>query len=328
MLVEFYDEPFTPRMIGSVPAAYLLTGVGMWEMFRVLRERSHNLTSPVFRIFRENETWLTPVLGMVVGGLILILGAHTYRTYFQEWAAAPAARRLSYDALLGELAQELNTQPSNTDMVYLLPGNIWREDLSWNCTFRFFFQGDASGYVLPVDDSRLPQKIKSRLAAAENVSVVKVVEWDSDSAGIEDDIVTFDFLLRKYGRYAGSDEMEGFRVHNYTDITLQLPWTFYEQLESPTVHYDWGISLLGIALGLGEEQLSVQQPFELNQDRSLWGVLQWQTTPSLDIDYSTSLRLYNDEGRRVYQKDEPLSSATTYTPNGQWPPGEIFYSLH
>ena len=91
MLVEFYDEPFTPRMIGSVPAAYLLTGVGMWEMFRVLRERSHNLTSPVFRIFRENETWLTPVLGMVVGGLILILGAHTYRTYFQEWAAS--ARR-------------------------------------------------------------------------------------------------------------------------------------------------------------------------------------------------------------------------------------------
>ena len=158
--------------------------------------------------------------------------------------------------------------------------------------------------------------------------MVKVVEWDSDSAGIEDDIVTFDFLLRKYGRYAGSDEMEGFRVHNYTDITLQLPWTFYEQLESPTVHYDGGISLLGIALGLGEEQLSVQQPFELNQDRSLWGVLQWQTTPSLDIDYSTSLRLYNDEGRRVYQKDEPLSSATTYTSDVQWPPGEIFYSLH
>ena len=328
MLVEFYDEPFTPRMIGSVPAAYLLTGVGMWEMFRVLRVRSHNLTSPVFRIFRENETWLTPVLGMVVGGLILILGAHTYRTYFQEWAAAPAVRRVSDDALLGELAQELNTQPSNTGMVYLLPGNIWRGDLSWNCTFRFFYQGDASGYGLPVDDSRLPQKIKSRLAAAENVSVVKVVEWDSDSAGIEDDIVTFDFLLRKYGRYAGSDEMEGFRVHNYTDITLQLPWTFYEQLESPTVHYDGGISLLGIALGLGEEQLSVQQPFELNQDRSLWGVLQWQTTPSLDIDYSTSLRLYNDEGRRVYQKDEPLSSATTYTSDVQWPPGEIFYSLH
>ena len=328
ILVEFYDEPFTPRMIGSVPAAYLLTGVGMWEMFRVLRERSHNLTSPVIRIFRENETWLTPVLGMVVGGLILILGAHTYRTYFQEWAAAPAGRRLSYDALLGELAQELNTQPSNTGMVYLLPGNIWRGDLSWNCTFRYFFQGDASGYGLPVDDSRLPQKIKSRLAAAENVSVVKVVEWDSDSAGIEDDIITFDFLLRKYGRYAGSDEMEGFRVHNYTDITPQLPWTFYEQLESPTVHYNGGISLLGIALGLGEEQLSVRQPFELNQDRSLWGVLQWQTTPSLDIDYSTSLRLYNDEGRRVYQKDEPLSSATTYTSDVQWPPGEIFYSLH
>ncbi len=72
----------------------------------------------------------------------------------------------------------------------------------------------------------------------------------------------------------------------------------------------------------------MRQPFELNQDRSLWGVLQWQTTPGLDVDYSTSLRLYNEEEGRVYQKDEPLSSATTYIPNGQWPPGEIFYSLH
>ena len=117
-----------------------------------------------------------------------------------------------------------------------------------------------------MDDSRLPQKIKSRLAAAENVSVVKVVEWDSDSARDRRRHRNFStFSSRKYGRYAGSDEMEGFRVHNYTDITLQLPWTFYEQLESPTVHYDGGISLLGIALGLGEEQLSVQQPFELNQ---------------------------------------------------------------
>ena len=155
---------------------------------------------------------------------------------------------------------------------------------------------------------------------------MKVVEWKTASFWIEDDTVPFDFLLRKYGRYLGSDEFAGFRVHNYVDISLARPWTFYEYLEPLTVHYDGGISLHGLALGRGEEQLSSQQLFNLGEDRSLWMGLQWQTSPGLDQDYAISLRLYNAEGERSYQKDHVLRNPHL-APTSQWSADDVVDTL-
>ena len=73
-------------------------------------------------------------------------------------------------------------------------------------------------------------------------------------------------LLSKYGRYLGSDAFANFQLHTYTDIALDHPWTFFEQLEPLTVHYDGGIDLMGLALGQ-IEQLSSRQP--LNRDWSV-----------------------------------------------------------
>ena len=93
-------------------------------------------------------------------------------------------------------------------------------------------------------------------------------------------------LLGKYGRYLGSEEYPTFRIHNFSDIYLDRPWTFYEQPEPLTVHYDGGIAIQGIALGQGTEQMSSRQVFELGRDRPLWMALRWQIDPGLDIDYA------------------------------------------
>ena len=96
-------------------------------------------------------------------------------------------------------------------------------------------------------------------------------------------------------------------------IESRVIWTFYEQLEPLSVEYDTGISLLGVALGQGEVQLSTGQLLELDQDRSLWVALQWQEAVASDIAYATSLRLYpvDKDGDWVYQEDTDLSKSLT-----------------
>ena len=108
---------------------------------------------------------------------------------------------------------------------------------------------------------------------------MKVVDWNTGFPA-DDETERFAVLLGKFGNYRNSDEYADFQIHTYTDIALDRLWTFhfYDHLEPPTVHYSGGIDLQGIALGQGEEQLSSRHLI-LDQDRSLWVALHWQTAP-------------------------------------------------
>ena len=315
--------PNTLRMIGAVPAIYLLTGVGMWEAVQFLRERCRALPWRANRIFQENETRAAIAVGAVVGGLILVQGVITYRTYFQKWAAAPEIYD-AYDQEWTDLARALNAQPSGADMVYLIP--YYGADAHYG--FEYLYQGTASAHIIrAATPHNLAQKIESTLGAMENVATVRVVDWDNDLVGGDangDEHIVL--LLGKYGRYLGSQEGTGFQIHTYTDVSLDQVWTIYEQLEPLTVHYDGGISLLGLALGQGKGQLSSQQ-LNLGQERALWVALQWQSAPGLEIDYSVSLRLHDAEGGGVYQKDAVLSDANPFS-TSNWSADELVDTLH
>ena len=105
------SAPNTVRMIGAVPAIYLLVAVGVWEAFRILRERCAALQGRAGLIFRENGARAAIAMGVVVGGLILVQGVTTYRTYFHsEWAVAPELYR-AYEVEWTDLARALNEQP-------------------------------------------------------------------------------------------------------------------------------------------------------------------------------------------------------------------------
>ena len=305
------SAPNTLRMMGAVPAVYLLVAVGVWEAFRILRERCGALQGRAGLIFRENGARAAIAMGVVVGGLILVQGVTTYRTYFYKWAVAPELYR-AYEVEWTDLARALNEQQSDANMAYLIPG------FSWHYSFEYLYVGAAPAHFFNADRPDLAEKIESALATQGDLSTVKVVEWKSNNPWLEDDIERFTFLLSKYGRYLSSDEYVDFRVHSYVDISLDRPWTFYEQLEPLTVQYDGGIGLHGFALGQGKEQLSARQLLDLGQASVLWGVLQWQTSPGLDVDYAISLRLHNWEGERVYQADDLLWKATNHTPTSQW----------
>ena len=211
------------------------------------------------------------------------------------------------------LAQALSAQPSNDDTVYLIPGFQNHSSVKYH----LLSHGIAPAHVIPMDAPNLAQIVETALLESREAAVVKLVEWKSESRWIDYDAVPLAFLLTKYGRFLSSDEYDDFRVHNYVDISFERPWIFYEQFEPLTVNYDGGITLQGLALGHDAEQLSFGQLLNLGPERSLWGVLQWQTEPGLDMDYVMSLRLYNAEGEMAFQEDAVLWNPDHW-PSSYW----------
>ena len=324
------NVPHFLRMLGATPAMYLLTGVGAWETIRFLRDRFLWGQVKWAPDWRREGTKAATVVGAVIG-LILIQGGHTYRAYFQEWAASPDVN-LAYDKIWTDMALALNEHPSTRGTVNLIvpiSDYAWRHEARMHPSFDFLYTGAAATRIIDATATHnLAPEIKSTLTALEKVSTVHYVDRDNRLVGgIAHSDRQVAVILEKYGRYLKSESHDSFQIHSYADIDLNRPWTYYEHLEPLTVHYDGGISIHGFALGQGTEQLSSNQQFDLDGDRSWWVVLQWQTAPGLETVYSISLRLHDAEGSMVYQQDAVLENFVP-SPTNRWQAEELVDTLH
>ena len=305
------------RMIGVVPAVFLLIGVGLWEAVQLLRRIGGALQGPASLFFHKNGTGFAVGLGIVMAGLVLVQGANTYDAYFLEAAANPRFQR-EFNNAWNEVAEVLNGLPPKSDTVYLLP---YEDDMNYgheyvNFGFEYLYQGASPAHVFHARTLDLPLMVESTLKEEGQVTNVKVVQFTGNSTQVV-------LLLDKYGRYLGSDEHSQFNIHTYTDVALDRPWTVYDSLQPFTVRYDGGISLLGFAIGEKDGQLSPQQIPSLTGGQSQWVALQWQVAASLDVDYAVSLRLHNADGARVHQQDQWLLLGRLYNaPTSRWTAGE------
>ncbi len=323
--------PHFLRMLGATPAIYLLTGAGAWETARLLRNRFFSGHDNSSLLRKRGETRAGILLGVVVGGLLLAQGVHTYWSYFQEWATAPELNE-EYEQIWTDLAIEMNENASKTGTVYLI-GRIsdyaWHNKVSTHPSFEYLYTGAAATRIIHATRTHnLAPKIESALAALEQVSTVHYVDWDNSLVGGNDySDLQVTAILEKNGRYLKSESHDSFRIHSYTDINLDRPWTFYEHLEPVTVHYDGGISIHGFALGQGTEQFSLNQEFHLDQDRIWWIAMNWTIAPDLEAIYSISLRLLDAEGGMVYQQDAVLENSNFLATN-RWQADEPVDTLH
>ena len=113
-------------------------------------------------------------------------------------------------------------------------------------------------------------------------------------------------------------------------IGSRVIWTFYEQLEPMNVRYDSGVSLVGVALGQGESQLSTKELIELDLNRSIWVAMHWEDLVDSETAYATSLRLHAAEagGSWVYQEDTNLWKPDGAPGGGQGPNTPIDSVVH
>ena len=304
--------PNSLRMIGAVPASYLIVGVGVWETIQFLKRR----------FWSENDTGVAIVSGMLVSCLILVQVWLTYRTYFYEWVDS-AEYYWAADAEIADAALALNAQPSNATMVFLVPYSL----VNGHYGFDYLYQGEAPAHVIHATMNHLPRNVESILAASKQLTVVKVVDWNDDISWIGDGEEFTIALLEKYGKHVGSEQHAKLQIHTYTDLSLDERWSIYEQLEPPIVHYDGGISLMGFAMGHGQEQFAAQQAISIGKERSFWIAFQWQTAPKLNVEYAFSLRLHNSDGVVVYQEDRVLLDQN-YSRTDQWAPDQPLDTLY
>ncbi len=259
-------------------------------------------------------------MGTVVLAMILGQGAVTNHTLYQKWANEPEVLN-AYEAGAVDLIRVLDMQPPQLDSVYLITYKV-----NGHPSFEYLYEGLTPAHVVHAKMPDLAQKVRDMLAEEEQLATVRVVDWNTGAPWAGDGDENIVVLLSRYGNYLESEEFGSFRIHAYTDIRLDRSWTFYEHLEPVTVRYDGGIDLRGLALGQGEKQLSSQQLLSLEQVRSLWVGLQWQAAPSLNTDFSISLRLYSYDGALSFQKDAVLGNAS-YARTSHWPAEEAVDTL-
>ncbi|MDE0068503.1 MAG: hypothetical protein OXO48_02220 [Caldilineaceae bacterium] len=309
------NVPHTLRMIGAAPAVYLLAASGAWETLDFLKAQ----------LKRRGASWAAGSVVAMVPLLLLIKGWSTHRLYFQEWAPARQIYE-AYEAEWTDLTQALNELPYEAGTIYLIPDGQRQQPLKRDFrthTFDYLFEGETATFLFHTAMPNFEQVIETRLASVQNLSMVKVVEWDLEAVWTGDEQERIDFLLGKYGRYVKTADFGSFLVHWYTDISLDSPWIPYDKLEPLTVVYDGGIELLGVALGQGLNQLSLDAPIRLGKEKKLWTVLRWQTTTELSVDYSVSLRLKDANGSDFYSKDLILWKPD-HTVTGHGGPAEQF----
>ncbi len=287
------DAKNTMRMVGAVPAIYLLAAVGVWETFQWSASQMSGRV----------KNWPS-LFATVIGIMFLIQGTITYRAVFDKGIAGIHD---DYNMIWPVFAQKLNQRPAEKDTIYLIAN---RHD-----AFDYLYRGETPFTRIFTDVQELDQQIEALLTDSGTVSTVKVVNWVDWSPTIEwranfrADFLTI--LFDKYGRYDGTETFDSIHVDSYVDFSLNRPWVLFEDLPGPVV-YDGGITLEGLALGSSRVQLPRPQRVDAEQSRSLLVGMLWQTASELAVDYSISLRLYNDDDARVFQTDHVLRKPYEY----------------
>lgn len=296
----------TMRMVGAVPAIYLLTASGMWELFQWTARR----------LPLGASRW-PYVYGGVIGLAIVLQGVTTYQTFIGKEVTDANS---TYDMVWPRFAQRLNERPAETNSVYLVP--------HVHHSFEYLYQGETPVRMFWPYIPELEQQIKEELTETGPVSTVRVVDWtDSFTWGGSYESDFLSILVSKSGAYAGREDFGGVYANTYVEISFDQPWTLFDDLPQP-ITYDGGISLRGLALDAGDAVIPGQQLHNEEEGQTVMVGMQWRTESELEVDYSVSFRLYDVDGERAYQEDHVLRKPTDYASTTRfWPAQEPVYIL-
>lgn len=325
--VVAYDNnpPNFLRMMGAIPAAYLLSALGAWHTLAA----AHSLVQRRFAALRP--VWETGV-GLLLILLLIGQGARVYTLYFQRWAQEDRLFS-TYHGYMVDLVQDLAQIPAPNNLVYVTPvSNFNQSGRLYN--FEFLYQGDIPVHRFRTADDDFPEQLRraitqdtaqdaARLADPE----IRAVTWyDTDAA---DPNSAMNFVLSKYATPQARWSQETYGVDAYTQPLLDRPWTFYQELLPVDVPFDVGIELTGMAVGRhGGEQFSEKRVAFTSDQGPLWLALAWRANQPIQPTLRLSLRLYtvpgdgsgDISGERVHLEEYELLDIVE-RPTNEWTVG-------
>jgi len=306
--------PNTLRMMGATPAVYLLIGLAAWE---------------TFQFFKKRWPVVTPVLIFLLVAMIFVQGVLTYRTYFNDYELFARSRE-SFHGQWTDAALELSAMTPTDGKVFL----ILSQDRFAHYGFEYIYEGDVPVHIInhrgpgmPYEsDAKTSRQTLFKVAAGENLSTIAFLDWDEELGWNDEEEREMLDLLGQYGRFSSSEKFSSFQIHTFSDLSIELPWRFYEQLEPLSVRYDADISLLGLAVGQEAEHMSSEAVIGVDGNRPLWVGLSWQTDRIVEVDFKVALRLYDADGANQYNYDGFLKNLNGDTTKG-WIPGHPVETL-
>lgn len=275
------------RMVGALPATYLLIAIAWVELYRWLKKSLAYAFGPRRPAYAS---------GLALAPFLLFTLAwspfQTYRQYFVAWAGEPLVA-LHHDAPVLKLIERMERE-TDPEAIFILR----RDDLNPRPNFiiDFLYHGRAPFRYIPVDETILHETLTAELTNYRTVHLVARLEaareWVQRFAD-PDDLVPL--LLSENGRLINTEETDAFTLLTYRLISNRVVFQPPEPGWNLPPHFK---PFSVVAAGL--ELMAVSQ--ELTDDGLLVGLL-CRAQSKVNHHYIVSMQLLDEDGESVTGPD-------------------------
>jgi hypothetical protein len=292
--------PHHLRLIGTAPATYTLVALGAVQLAAL----AWRAGSYLFPRLKQRLTWSPSRLVALLLPLIVFapVGLLTAQDYFGRWTQQPDLS-MAFDVYAVELAQTIASD-AEPGVTYIIPMDLRAAHEARHYTLDFMYHGTTPYFYLPVDDRTVAEQLTR---AADGAHLLRVVRWTQDKhlAADEREVVTY--LLGMTARLVGETAQPVYRIETWqlpsahTAFRLPLP-------DRPLdVVFGGQIRLAAAHLEVARDQVGI--------------ALRWLPMAPMTVDYKASVRLVDQSGRLVAQRDRTLRH-NWHQGTRLWPPDE------
>jgi 4-amino-4-deoxy-L-arabinose transferase-like glycosyltransferase len=292
--------PHSLRAIGSLPAACILSALGLTEVASFLVGRFHRLRAPV-----------SLSLAILATAYLAWIGYDTWHSYFDVWLPQEQVY-YAYYGHMADLAEQINGN-SDPEAVYIFPVNYDRRgEIYQEYPLDLLHEGPVPYHYIIVDDATVAEDLTEICAGKKHIYLVVWTHGkhvDADPRGV------LPFFLERFGQQTEVRAYRGYQIARY-------------ELPSASVVFDLP-EFTPVQANLDDQLVVIAQAHAraASSGGRAWVALRWRVKEDIASDYSASLRLLEPQGQRVGQSDTGLLSNEHQSTSG-WVPSQTVTTYH
>ena len=310
------STPHYPRLYGALPAAMLIAALPLG--FAVAHHRA--LSTLAFNDPQDDDPadryrlrlrswcstgWMTPVLAMLLAGLLVFETAHMAQAYFIRWARETDLYTY-FQQDLWTIGEQISESPDAVGVVPLNPEYGKQLDYAFE---------DAPIFQLPAGEGDVASWLDARLGQVVDQAVIAIV-WGEGANQDADPKQLLPYYLAREGSFLDTRSFRGFDLQSYR-LGGKPQFTARGQVETLGVTFEPGLTLATADWGAAYPNTGRSSP-SVAAGTALWAILTWhldQAQPEL----RTAVDLLDAEGHRLASAEAPLMDlAARQRP---WQPG-------
>ncbi len=292
------STPHYPRLFGALPAVMLIAALPIGFLVQVLH--------------RRRRTWVTPLLAVLLAGLLVFETAHTAQAYFIRWARETDLYTF-YQQDLWAIGQEISRTP---DVVGVVPLNP-----EYGKQLDYAFAG-APIFQLPAGEPNVTSWLDARFGQAAHQQVIAVV-WGEGANQDADPKQLVPYYLAREGSLLDTRSFRGFDLQSYR-LGETPQFNAPGQTEALSASFEPGLTLVAAHWGAAHPNADRSSP-SVAAGTSLWIVLTWRLEAT-QPEWRTAVDLLDAAGHRLASAETPLMDLADR--RKPWQPGDALQTYY